>query len=161
MWPGGVHGVYQILGEVLAPVKESVIKLLHIDTNTFAHKLFRVIITFTLVDIAWIFFRAASLNDVGLVLKQMFSEFNVEIFWNGELYTLGLAQGEFLFLCIAMEGLCLVSFLRCRINILDELGKQHVVFRWTMYLGLVYSILGILLIQGFGFASQEFIYFQF
>lgn len=158
---GGVHGIYQILGEVLEPVKKKVIRVMRINTDTFAHKLFRILVTFALVDIAWVFFRVASLGEALLVFRQAAAELNIEIFWNGELYALGLSQAGFLFLCISIMGLWLVSFLRSRISILGELQKQHIIFRWIVYLGLVYSILGILLVQGFGFASQEFIYFQF
>jgi len=158
---GGVHGLYQILGEILEPVKSRIIKVLHVDVNTYAHKLFRVLVTFVLVDVAWVFFRAASLSEALLVFKQIVSELNVEIFWNGELYALGLSQAEFSFLCLAIGVLWLVSYLRNRVSLIGELEKQHVIFRWFVYLGLIYSIVGILLIQGFGFASQEFIYFQF
>lgn len=158
---GGIHGMYQILGEILEPAKKQVIRIMHIDTDTFAHKLFRVAVTFVLVDIAWVFFRAANFREALLVFRQASAELNIEIFWNGGLYTLGLSQAGFLFLCASVMVLGLVSILRNRISVLGELKKQHIIFRWIIYLGLVYSILGVLLIQGLGFASQEFIYFQF
>lgn len=53
---GGSHGIYQILGEILEPVKKKIIYVMRIDTDSFVHKLFRILFNFTLVDIAWVFF---------------------------------------------------------------------------------------------------------
>lgn len=158
---GGIHGMYQIIGDVLLPVRKKVRIIMRIDENSYSYRWFQMAFTFVLVDFAWIFFRAANIREAFSVLGQIVAEFNVEIFWNGELYALGLEQGEFLLLIIAICVLWGVSVLRCRVSLLTELSNQPFVFRWMFYFIAVYSILFVLLIQGFGFPAQEFIYFQF
>ncbi len=158
---GGLHGSFQVIGEVLFPVREKIKCILNIDSESFGHKIFQILFTFLLVDSAWIFFRASSLREAIMIYKQMFSEFNFEIFWNGRLYNLGLTRMDMSLLFIAIFVLWAVSILRNRVSVLEELSKQHIIFRWGVYITLVYSIIFILLIQGFGFPSQEFIYFQF
>ena len=158
---GGLHGSFQVIGEVLFPVREKIKCILNIDSESFGHKIFQILFTFLLVDSAWIFFRASSLREAIMIYKPMFSEFNFEIFWNGRLYNLGLTRMDMSLLFIAIFVLWAVSILRNRVSVLEELSKQHIIFRWGVYITLVYSIIFILLIQGFGFPSQEFIYFQF
>lgn len=160
LW-GGIHGGYQLIGELLEPVRERIRRWLRIDSETVSYRLFQTAVTFLLVDAAWIFFRAPDLKSAFMAFRQMFSECNLEIFWNGELYGLGLPQPEFLLLCFSIVILWAVGFLRGRMSVLEELSKQHIVFRWCVYGFFVYGIVFILLIQGFGFPSQEFIYFQF
>ena len=82
---GGLHGSFQVIGEVLFPVREKIKCILNIDSESFGHKIFQILFTFLLVDSAWIFFRASSLREAIMIYKQMFSEFNFEIFWNGRL----------------------------------------------------------------------------
>ena len=158
---GGIHGCYQIIGDILLPIRGKVMNVLHIDKESFSHRLFQMIFTFGLVDMAWIFFRAPSIKEAVVVFKQMVAQFNLEIFWNGGLYKLGLGQAEFLLLLVAIGILWGVNLLRSKVSLTQELTKQHIIFRWLVYAGVVYSIIFILLLQGFGFVSQEFIYFQF
>ncbi len=127
---GGIHGIYQIVGDLLTPVKEKIVNFLHVDKTSFSHKLFQMITTFVLVDCAWIFFRAKNIKEAIVVFKQMFSQFNIEIFWNGKLYELGMGQQEYMLLILAIAILWGVSILRNKIAILSELSKQHIIFRW-------------------------------
>ena len=55
---GGLNGLYQIIGECLLPLRTRVARLLHLDPDSFGYRLGRVLGTFFLVDVAFIFFRA-------------------------------------------------------------------------------------------------------
>lgn len=158
---GALHGFYQILGEVLSPVRKYLRGALRIKEENRFYRLFQMLFTFGLVDFTWVFFRATSLKEAFLAFKQMFSEYNPEIFWNGKLFSLGLDRIEFILLVIALITLCGVSTCKRKMSILEKLSKQHIILRWGVYCFLAYNIIFVLLIQGFGFVSQEFIYFQF
>ncbi len=156
---GTLHGIYRVTGEMLKPVKKSVIKKLKININTFSHKLFQVLITFILVDFAWIFFRANSFTDATTLIKNMFY-FNPWIFTDGTIYKLGLSHKEFF---IAMLGLFIVmlkDILGRRINFRIAFSKQSIVFRWFVYFSAIVFIM-IFGIYGHGYEAKQFIYFQF
>ena len=53
---GFIHGAYQLLEDFIAPYVERIITKLKINTTVFSWKLLRILKTFILVDIAWIFF---------------------------------------------------------------------------------------------------------
>ncbi len=53
---GLLHGTYYIIEDMLKPVKNKFIKRFNIKTNIFIYKLIQVIITFGLVDFAWLVF---------------------------------------------------------------------------------------------------------
>ncbi|WP_273091920.1 MBOAT family O-acyltransferase [Clostridium thermopalmarium] len=70
---GGLHGIYQIIGDVLKPIKKRFIDTFKVKTHTFSFKLFQIITNFTLVSFAWIFFRANSFTDSRIIIKNIFS----------------------------------------------------------------------------------------
>ncbi|MBP5282384.1 MAG: MBOAT family protein, partial [Lachnospiraceae bacterium] len=51
---GGIHGFYQIMGEVLLPIRKKVTELLHVKTDVFSFKLGKILITNGLTTFAWI-----------------------------------------------------------------------------------------------------------
>ncbi len=57
LW-GGLHGLYQVVGEILKPVRNNIHSILGTNTDNFSYKLSCVLKTFILTDFAWIFFRA-------------------------------------------------------------------------------------------------------
>lgn len=57
---GGLNGLYQIIGEILQPLRDKLVKLFHLNRNSIGHKAVHIIVTFVLIDFTWIFFRANS-----------------------------------------------------------------------------------------------------
>jgi D-alanyl-lipoteichoic acid acyltransferase DltB (MBOAT superfamily) len=156
---GALHGSYQLLGNLLKPVKERIIKILRIDTDVFSFKLFQVICTFCLVDFAWLFFRANSFSDAKILIKNMMY-FNPWIFTDGSIYSLGLDQKD---LAMAVAGILIMivtDVLRRTKSLRFELSMQNTVFRWSVYIAVIVLIL-IFGIYGPGYDKQQFIYNQF
>jgi alginate O-acetyltransferase complex protein AlgI len=103
-------------------------------------------LTFFLTLIAWMFFRADSITDAFILLKQMF---NASLFTTPELIPRLTLISVVLFL--GMEWLQ-----REKQHALEFTGlKIPRVLRWSLYSALVYIIFI------FGGKEQEFIYFQF
>lgn len=158
---GGINGLYQVIGYELRPLKEWFIRTFHIKAETFSHKLLQVIITFILVDIAWVFFRAETTIDAFLLLGRAVSEFNFASFFDGSLYTLSLSRQEFNIALFSILVLFLVDFLHYRgMRIRESLAKQEIWFRYLVYLVAIFLIL-IFGEYGPGFDASQFIYFQF
>ena len=156
---GLLHGIYQVIGNLLMPIKNNIIRKFNIKTDVFSYKLGQIIITFILVDFAWIFFRANSLQDIKIIFDHIFL-FNPWILTDGSLYNLGLNSKEFLAGVIGIVIILIINTLETKINVIDNLLKQNLLFRWFIY---IFTILIILIfgVYGLGYSEQQFIYFQF
>ena len=156
---GGLHGFYQITEYLVNPFKEKIIKTFKIKTEIFSFKLFQVLLTFLLVNFAWIFFRANSFLSAITIIKNSFY-FNPWIFFNGSIFKLGLDSKDFLIALIGIGLVLAVDMLRRAKSLRIQLSKQNIIFRWTIYLVAVVVIL-ILGMYGPSYSIQQFIYSQF
>lgn len=73
LW-GILHGIYRILGEVTYKPREKFWVKLRVDTKSVWFSYVRRFFTFALVCFSWIFFRANSLGDLGILLGKLFTE---------------------------------------------------------------------------------------
>lgn len=154
---GALHGLYQIAGELLEPAASGICRSLHVNTGTFSWKVLRILKTFFLVDIAWIFFRADTMAAAFQILRQSFDLSNTGLLLNNGLYELGLNERNISILLLAFLLLAAYSILReCKINVMEQLSRQNALFRYAVYWTIVVLITFSLDITG-----QEFIYFQF
>lgn len=145
---GGLHGLYYI------PVIYSKKRFTSISTNKKTSKkeeyslsdLPKVILTFLMVCLTYIFFRAASVADALGYLKIIFTEI--------PLWPSGVPYKSLFFIVIVMVT---EWFQRGKEHGLqfNEDSKVPVYLRWTIYILL---LLTILIFSG---QQQEFIYFQF
>ena len=72
LW-GVVHGVYQIVGNLTAKSRSKIIARIGIVENSPFDIWSRRIITFILVSLAWMIFRANSFSDLGILMKTLFT----------------------------------------------------------------------------------------
>lgn len=155
---GGLHGAYQIIGDILNPVKTKLVKRFNIRTWEFNYKLFQVITTFILVDFAWIFFRANTYKDAIILIKNMFY-FNPWIFIDNSIYNLGLDSKEFFIAVISIIIILVMNLLQRKKDMSLQFSKQNMAFRWLIY---ITAIIVILMFGAYaGYDAQQFIYFQF
>lgn len=160
MW-GFLHGIYQVIGQLTKPLKESVTNALSIDRQAFSYRLGQGISTFILVDFAWIFFRANDMEHAWGVLGQMFKKWNPICFVDGTMWELGLSKANFLLLLAAVLVLLFVSVLEYKgHDVWQGVLRQGFLFRWAIYLLLMFCII-IFGIYGPGYSESQFIYFQF
>jgi len=159
---GLLHGLYQVLEELLSPLKEKVNNTLQVKTESFSYKLMEIAVTFMLVDFAWIFFRADSVNDALIYCKRLFTKCDPWSLFNGAIYELGLDRFEFQVLMVSLLALVLSEFLHYfkGQSIVMFLKEQCIWFRWLVLFILIFSIL-VYGIYGIQFESSQFIYFQF
>lgn len=159
---GLIHGVYQMAGDMTKKLRNRMCTSLQVKTESFSFKLAQTVITFVLVDLAWIFFRADSIGVAIDYCKRLVTRWDPWSLFNGELYTLGLERFEFNVLVMAVVALFLVELLRFvkKETITDFLEKQCIWFRWGVLFLLIAAIL-VYGVYGIKFESSQFIYFQF
>lgn len=158
---GGLNGLYQVVGELLQPLKDKAVQIFSLNRDSIGHKLVNMLGTFILVDFSWIFFRANNVSDALGVIQNMFVSNNPWIIFDGSLYNCGLDNKNYwlMIMCIA-----LLMFIDC-------CGKKGIVVRnvilkqnyWFRILFFACAIVFLLLFGKYGpaYDSANFIYFQF
>ncbi|MBK5211931.1 MAG: MBOAT family protein [Coriobacteriia bacterium] len=158
---GLLNGSYQILGGWLKPFNDWTVKTLHVNRDSFAHKLFQTVLTFVLITVAWVFFRANSIADALYILPRMFMP-TVWIFTNGSMISQGLGYSELVVALISSVLVWVIDYLKTErsVNITAWLFTKRLLFRWTVYYGL---ILVVLIFGHYGgtYNAANFVYFKF
>lgn len=159
---GGLHGVFQVIGDYTTSCREKVIRKLSINTECFSWRLLQTGGTFVLVVFAWIFFRADSIRDALHYIYRIGLRPTPWRLFNGGIYTLGLNRAEMNILAASVMLLCLIDLVRYRRGVTIDifLMRQNLWFRWVFVIGAVMMIF-IYGKYGAGFDPQQFIYFQF
>ena len=76
---GFLHGAYQVVGILTKNTREDLCKKLGINRETKAYHAWQTICTFVLVTFAWIFFRANSMADLGILMTKLFTAWGVPL----------------------------------------------------------------------------------
>ncbi|MDD6072599.1 MAG: MBOAT family protein [Clostridiales bacterium] len=158
---GGLNGLYQIIGEIFRPARDKAVSLLHLHRESLGHKLIQIVITFMLVDFAWIFFRANGLKEALSIIVLMFTVKNPWILFDGSLYNCGIDNKNLLLIVICICILIFADFCKIKkLKIREIIVQQDYWFRWGI---IVFAITGILVFGKWGpaFEQANFIYFQF
>ena len=157
---GILHAVYQIVGYVLGPVRDKIVEIFKIDRSSFSHRAIKVIFTFILVNYAWVFFRADSLDTALCVIRKSI-EFTPWVYSDQSIYQLGLNLPNFILANMGMLLLFITDYAGYRgIDIKEKILSQGI---WLRYLVVIVGVLLVLIcgIWGPGYDSATFIYQQF
>lgn len=156
---GLLHGGYQIAGEITAPLREKWYGMIRLSGENLLRRYIGRITTFLLVMPGWIIFRADGLRRGISMVRSMIFVWNPWIFFNDSLLGLGLGWKEWVVLGLSVLLLVKVSTVQeyGTICVREWLMEQHILMRWTVYIGAVLVIM-IYGTYGFGFRAQDFIY---
>ena len=161
---GGIHGFYQIAGDLFSKAagRGKSKTGWTVRTEVFSYKLLKILCTFFLTTFAWIFFRAESTRDAFVYIRHLFTAPDIGVLFNGELYQLGLTVNDLHALLFCLLILLLVDFVRYYKNIRIErfLSSQNLWFKWAVLLTLIFCIV-IFGHYGLNYDAAEFIYFKF
>ena len=156
---GILHAIFQIISLHVNKLKRKYI----IVDNPYLKKInnvISVIITFILVDIAWIFFRAKNLKDSIYIITNLFTGLpkNMSSFVF-DIKSLGSSINELVIITVSLLILFIVEFFQIKINIKEKIKIQKPYIKISIYLGLT---LYILLFGYYGnVTTPQFLYFQF
>lgn len=154
---GLLHAVYQIVGEVTGPSREMLYDWLKIPKGAWLRETIQKTATFFWVMLAWIIFRVDCLKQGIRMVLSIFGTYNPWILSGDHLFQLGLSWKECMVLLFAIAILGVVSHLQEKICIRDWLLGQHIVVRWTVYLGAI-AMIWVFGTYGHGFKARDFIY---
>ena len=158
---GLINGLYQIIGHLLSPVRDRLNRLLGMQRDTFSHKLLKTLVTFILIDITWVFFRAERIDTAFSMLASMFTADNLHIFFDDSLFSLGLDWKNFAVLLGSIALLMGADVLKYRGMVVREcICRQEWWLRWLLLIGGVIFVI-VFGVWGSGFNEAAFIYFQF
>lgn len=152
--------LYQVLGEVIQPVRSRLVHLLQLNEESFGHRFLRIVSTFILIDFSWIFFRADGIREAICIIRSIFVK-NPWILFDGSLYECGLDYKNFHLMLISILILVFADYCKTKgIKIREVIAKQDYWFRWLF---ISMTIVGILTfgIWGPNYNEANFIYFQF
>lgn len=159
---GGLHGVYQVLGDLLKPMKNKFYQKFRVNTSARSFRLGQIIVTFILVDFAWIFFRAPSFTNAIDMMKNAILHIDPWTLFNGGIYSWGLNETEFWIAILSIILLMTLDTIKTvrKGSLRETFFRQSIPFRWIVYIcaGCILFLFGI---YGPQFTAQEFIYFQF
>ncbi len=153
---GLMHAVYQIAGGIFKPLQDKIYSLLKLPENI--KKAVQQAGVFFLVMCAWVIFRADRLKTGISMLESMFSVHNIWIFFNDEIFALGLNWKEWLVLSISVLVFAVIGKKQEKgTSIRKNILKKPVYIRWAFY---IFAVIGIMVFgtYGFGFNAQDFIY---
>lgn len=150
---GGLHGMYQVIGDITQAFRNKLYKKINIRTEVFSFKLGQIFVTFVLTTFAWIFFRASGASAALYILKRIIFDFNFFSLLGG---FLGINKITLISIVLLLAG----DILWSKFDILKILAQQNAVFRWIVYFFIVLLIL-VFGIYGTDYVQTQFIYFQF
>lgn len=161
---GALNGLYQVVGSLAAPFRKGMEARLKWKPDGVLRRWWKRLVTFVLVDFAWLFFRASSfLTGVGMIrqtvtnpglaaLKHPLAMITVD--------NLGMGRKDFAVLLAALAVLAVVDTLRQQVDLKAVLDRRNIVVRYAVYYGIILAIL-IFGVYGPEFNAASFIYFQF
>lgn len=159
---GMIHGLYQIVGDYTQGIRTNICGRLKVNTDTFSYKFGKMVTTFILTDIAWIFFRVKSLKDGLIYIQRIFTRIDPWSVFDQSCYTWGLNVRELNILLLAI----IVMFIVDKRKYLNKesfesfMIKQNILFQWCVIIGLLFTII-IFGVYGPTYGVSQFIYFQF
>ena len=151
---GLLNGLFQVVGAMTLPLRQRLHRALRLEPEHKLLALWQGLVTFGLMTLAWIFFRADTVHEALLICRRI-----VLMLRDGPGTMPLLLSGRRLGVLLPAMVLLLVEDIRIAKGKTTRLPQTEVRF-WLCVLGLLAAIL-IFGVYGPGFNAQDFVYFQF
>lgn len=147
---GALHGFYLVFAIISEKSRDSINTALGIAKSKILSRFLKVFMTFILVLVAWVFFRANSLQDAFLILSKMTD------FSQGTALNLFRVPTDFIIALAGIALLLLVEIFEERFQLLERLKGSSKIIKWAALVLLIIAVfvLGV-------WEDQDFLYFQF
>ncbi len=155
LW-GGLHGIYQVIEGFLRDLFPK-------DANRkegVASAILHGLITFGLVDLAWIFFRSDSIGDALFIVTHLHNGVILHFLdaWEKMKVDMLITDMGLWKLLAAIVVLMVYDFFSLKHDIPKEMSKWKLPLRWIIYVGVTSLII---INKLHGGTTQQFIYFNF
>lgn len=154
---GLLHWFYIVSGELLNPFFVKFMERFHINSESRWVNAFRIIRTFFLVNIGFVFFRADSVSAAWAMLKGAVSVWNLNALIDGSIFTLGLDVIEMVIAIVSLLILLTVSLLQQKGSVRERIEKYRLPVRFIIWYALLFYTI-LLGYYGPGYSAAEFIY---
>lgn len=145
---GALHGFYLIFSILTVDIRKKITRTIGLYKHPKIHYLIQIVTVFILVSLAWIFFRANTLENAFYIITHLFSE------WSLKDVTI-LGKSRFVLAALLIIFMETVQVVQEHIRIRPFMANKPLFLRWLAY---AFIIIGILY---FGVFNNNFIYFQF
>lgn len=152
---GALNGLYLIGSIWTRPVRQWCCQKTTLVKHPTLHNYVRVAVTFLLICVAWVFFRANNLADAWYILTHLGQGLD-RVFRPGFTLKIGLDRYESKAAALSIGLMEFVHVIQRHRHIRHMLSERPLWLRWLVYCAL---FLGIVLLGIFN--QQQFIYFQF
>lgn len=156
---GLLHGVFQIFGVLTLKYRDNLYSEIGLDPKGKIVHIIRVILTFILVDFAWIFFRTQTFGDAVLVISKIFTNLGFSLVYLNDTFKhldLNVVTGIVLILSIVL--LPIISSFK---NINKYSIIMNTAVKYSLYVTAMWFIIGSWIYLQATDVGSSFIYFQF
>lgn len=158
LW-GALHGIMLALSFLTKKARTRVIK--HININVSLVRTSRIVFTFAIITLLWVFFRADSLSTAVYIFKGLFTGWHISLFnivsLKRYLYLIGISRLDIAVIFISSITIFVYDLIDSKIGVLYLLSTTSRIKRWAFY----YLLITALLFFGTLNNIQNFIYQQF
>ena len=164
-WSYIFYGMYYfavlLLTAMFDPLRNRVLKRLHIRKEAVWYKVIRMIKTWGIIIVGELFFRAAGLRNGMRMFCRMLQDFSLEQLRGDVWLKLGLDQADYLAVILGCAVVILVEIVKEKQGPEDIcLRKIYLPIRWAIYYGLIFSVV-IFGAYGVGYQKVDLIYAGF
>lgn len=135
-------------------------KKLKINTESQGFRIFQMVRTFCCFMGGRLLTTPGSLQNTGMVIKNLIFNFDITPLVNRQLFELGMTEKDFLLIAGCLVVLWCVSMMQERFSVREKLAQQNIVIRWIVVYAAIFSII-IFGIYGPGYDASAFIYTQY
>ncbi len=148
---GTLHGIYLVVESLTDKYRKNLVSFIHLDKLPFLHHILDSLLTFILVSLSFVFFRAKSLDQSFYMLKKIFSDYKIS---DVSL----LDTNSFAIILFSIAILFSTEYLVFRKYSIDDIYNKA---KGNIFLYSI-AVISILFVFSFGsWGETSFIYFQF
>ena len=149
---GLIHAIYQIVGKLTKGYRDKFWVKIKKDPEGKLVNILRMVFTFILVCFAWIPFRANSMSDYGIMLKNLFTNWNID-------FKVVSSIIDFSPIRIVLIVLAIISYYFC--DLISTIKIKYIVIKDIIYILIICLIMFAYLYLKSTSVDSTFIYFQF
>ena len=154
---GLLHWFYIVSGELLTPFFDRCMEKCHINPKSRWVDAFRILRTFFLVNIGFVFFRADSVSAALCILKESIVLWRAEGLLDGAFSVLGMDLIEWTIGVVSLLLLFMVSLLQQKEDVRERIEKRKLPVRFAIWYALLFYTI-LLGYYGPEYSAAEFIY---
>ena len=152
---GLLHGVYQVVGTLTIGVRNRLVEKCGKAPKDPSVRAVRRVITFVLVSFAWIFFRANSVSELGVLLNRLFTKFV------SPTETLGLLGVDLAGILTLIFSIGILILLDRMLDYEEKNPVSEIMVKQGAFLYIIWAVLICWMLLFSKDILSTFIYFQF